>query len=334
MAAEAVDAGPVAVALSEFALTPAGDHRADRRLDRGHQQRRPWTTTWPSPTPASSCPDLKAGETGTLDVSSLDPGEYEIFCAISGHKDSGMTGTLIISDGSGGGNADAAAAADDMAGMDHSSMDIGAMNPVSAEAKAMNKRMEEAMTKGVTDFLATAEQYAAGEIEAGNQKIEPTIKADGTKQFRLTAAITDWEVSPGKVVKAWTYNGRVPGPWLRVEPGDKVEVVLTNHLPDQHRHPLARHQRPQRPGRRGPASPRTTSGPTRPTPTRSPPPTTPSSGCTTPTCTARRPSSTACSPSSRWATCRSPRAGASPRCRSPRTWRSPRRSRWCSTTPA
>ena len=74
-------------------------------------------------------PDLKAGETGTLDVSSLDPGEYEIFCAISGHKDSGMTGTLIISDGSGGGNADAAAAADDMAGMDHSSMDIGVDEP-------------------------------------------------------------------------------------------------------------------------------------------------------------------------------------------------------------
>jgi FtsP/CotA-like multicopper oxidase with cupredoxin domain len=227
---ESVEAGPVALALSEFALSPAaitvpigGSIEVTNNGEMDHNVS--ITDT------GLKTPDLKAGETGTLDVSSLDPGEYEIFCAISGHKDSGMTGMLIISDGSGGGNADAEAAADDMAGMDHSSMDIGAMNPVSAEAKAMNKRMEEAMSKGVTDFLATAEQYAAGEIEAGNQKIEPTIKADGTKQFRLTAAVTDWEVSPGKVVKAWTYNGRVPGPWLRVEPGDKVEVVLTNRLP-------------------------------------------------------------------------------------------------------
>ena len=31
--------------------------------------------------------------------------------------------------------------------------------------------------------------------------------ADGTKQFDLTAAIVDWEVAPGKIVEAWTYNG-------------------------------------------------------------------------------------------------------------------------------
>ena len=30
---------------------------------------------------------------------------------------------------------------------------------------------------------------------------------DGTKQFDLTAKIVDWEVEPGKTVKAWTYNG-------------------------------------------------------------------------------------------------------------------------------
>ncbi len=68
-------------------------------------------------------------------------------------------------------------------------------------------------------------------MKAGNQKIEPTILPDGTKRFNITAAITDWQVSPGNVVKAWTYNGMVPGPWIRVEPGDKVEVVLRNELP-------------------------------------------------------------------------------------------------------
>jgi len=32
-------------------------------------------------------------------------------------------------------------------------------------------------------------------------------------------------------VTAWTYNGVVPGPVLRVNQGDRVRVTLRNHLP-------------------------------------------------------------------------------------------------------
>ena len=32
-------------------------------------------------------------------------------------------------------------------------------------------------------------------------------------------------------MKAWAYNGIVPGPWIRVEPNDKVKVTITNNLP-------------------------------------------------------------------------------------------------------
>ena len=91
--------------------------------------------------------------------------------------------------------------------------------------------MEKAMTGGVTKFLAYAKKYAAGSIKTGNTRLQPKVAADGTKVFDLTAAITNWEVSPGKVVKAWTYNGIVPGPWIKVDPGDKVKVVLHNKLP-------------------------------------------------------------------------------------------------------
>lgn len=54
---------------------------------------------------------------------------------------------------------------------------------------------------------------------------------DGTKEFALTAEVTDWEVAPGNVLKAWTYNGTVPGPTIKVQPGDRVRVVLDNKLP-------------------------------------------------------------------------------------------------------
>ena len=47
----------------------------------------------------------------------------------------------------------------------------------------------------------------------------------------LTASIIDWEVAPGQTVKAWAYNGQVPGPWIKVGVGDRVRVVLDNRLP-------------------------------------------------------------------------------------------------------
>ncbi|CAN5435161.1 hypothetical protein BH10ACT1_BH10ACT1_22940 [soil metagenome] len=224
-----VVAGPVAVALSEFALTPSavtvakgGSLAVTNNGTMVHNLLIEGT--------GLKVADLAAGASATLDVSSLKPGSYDLSCQIAGHKDSGMKGTLVVSDGGGASAVAAAKTTDSMAGMDMST-DIGAMEGTDPEAKAMNERMEKAMTGGVTKFLDIAKQYGAGTIKAGNEKIAPTILPDGTKRFDLTAAITDWEVSPGKVVKAWTYNGRVPGPWLRVEPGDKVEVHITNNLP-------------------------------------------------------------------------------------------------------
>ena len=46
-------------------------------------------------------PDIAAGETGELDVSSLEPGSYELLCLIPGHADSGMTASLQVVEGGG-----------------------------------------------------------------------------------------------------------------------------------------------------------------------------------------------------------------------------------------
>ncbi len=50
------------------------------------------------------------------------------------------------------------------------------------------------------------------------------------KVFELTAEEIEWEVEPGRRVKAWAYNRQVPGPQIRVREGDRVRVVLTNKL--------------------------------------------------------------------------------------------------------
>jgi FtsP/CotA-like multicopper oxidase with cupredoxin domain len=65
----------------------------------------------------------------------------------------------------------------------------------------------------------------------GNQPLEPKL-IDGVKVFEVTAQVVQWEVAPGEFVEAWTYNGTVPGPLLRVTEGDTIRVVLKNELPE------------------------------------------------------------------------------------------------------
>jgi FtsP/CotA-like multicopper oxidase with cupredoxin domain len=57
-----------------------------------------------------------------------------------------------------------------------------------------------------------------------------TVADDGAKVFDVTAQEVDWEVTPGKFVKATTYNGVVPAPEIHVEVGDLVRINFKNDL--------------------------------------------------------------------------------------------------------
>ena len=148
--------------------------------------------------------DLAAGDSAQLDVGELAPGSYVIFCSIAGHREAGMETTIDVVEGAIG-PADA---------------DHGDHEGTEADWAEMDRLMVESMLA----FPAETEGV-------GNQVLEPTILPDGTKEFHLTAAVTPWEVEPGKIVDAWTYNGMVPAPAIQVEVGDKVRVVLDNQLP-------------------------------------------------------------------------------------------------------
>src|SRR5712671_3415911 len=78
---------------------------------------------------------------------------------------------------------------------------------------------------GASPFLANARPAAALPASA------PQPQTDGqVRQFKLTVGRTQWELAPGKVVDAYTYNGQVPGPELRVTEGDTVRVTVKNEL--------------------------------------------------------------------------------------------------------
>ncbi|GAB3437432.1 hypothetical protein GCM10027569_92400 [Flindersiella endophytica] len=48
------------------------------------------------------------------------------------------------------------------------------------------------------------------------------------RRFTLTARTASVRLVSGEIVAAWTFNGRLPGPELRVRQGDLVEVTLVN----------------------------------------------------------------------------------------------------------
>lgn len=54
--------------------------------------------------------------------------------------------------------------------------------------------------------------------------------AGRTVRRTLTAREADWEFEPGRPVRAWTYDGRVPGPLLEAHVGDVLEVRFENRL--------------------------------------------------------------------------------------------------------
>ena len=94
--------------------------------------------------------------------------------------------------------------------------------PPSAQQSA--DAMDAMHEKGIKAFPAAT----AGK---GNQLFEPRMEGR-VKVYDITAEEIQWEVESGRKVKAWAYNGQVPGPQIRVREGDRVRVNLTNKLPE------------------------------------------------------------------------------------------------------
>jgi FtsP/CotA-like multicopper oxidase with cupredoxin domain len=49
-------------------------------------------------------------------------------------------------------------------------------------------------------------------------------------EYTLTATEFEWEIRPGKVIRAWGFNNQVPGPELRAKKGDTLLVKVENKL--------------------------------------------------------------------------------------------------------
>ena len=199
-------AGEVAVDLTEFAIAPAqievaaGGTLVVTNAGSAEHDLRVLDA-------GLSTPMLGAGGEHRLELGDLAPGTYQLDCSVPGHDSAGMTATLTVV-------GDAGAAAEPTTA---DSDDHGADTDWAA--------LDAAMEETILAFPAATEAH-------GNQRLEPEeIREDGTKVFRLTAEIFDWELEPGVFVEGWGYNGQIPGPVIQVDVGDDVEVIVDNELP-------------------------------------------------------------------------------------------------------
>jgi manganese oxidase len=100
----------------------------------------------------------------------------------------------------------------------------GLTNNVPAQAGSADE-MDAMHAEGVKTFLDNA----------GKDKdfwgVPMPFTQDGdTKVFDVTCTEGNWEVAPGNVINAMLYNGRVPGPNIRVTEGDKVRIIVNNQM--------------------------------------------------------------------------------------------------------
>ena len=87
--------------------------------------------------------------------------------------------------------------------------------------QSMMEHMAPAPSEGVPD--ATASE--------GGKPLAHTVE-NGVWVFNLEATPVKWEILPGVRVTAWTYNGTVPGPEIRVPFGQRVRIRVKNDLPE------------------------------------------------------------------------------------------------------
>ena len=100
--------------------------------------------------------------------------------------------------------------------------------PTAAAAETPSAGDMDAMHKeGIDQFLANMETPITKGV--GATDLEYRMEG-GVRVFELTVMRAEWEVTPGQVEQAITYNGVVPGPTIRCVEGEPVRVHVKNEL--------------------------------------------------------------------------------------------------------
>jgi FtsP/CotA-like multicopper oxidase with cupredoxin domain len=104
--------------------------------------------------------------------------------------------------------------------------EMGDMAAPVAQAEPDYQAIDAAHKVKVDDFLANIGK----DDKFWGVELPYTMDGD-TKVFDVTAQNVDWDIGGGQTIKnAYTYNGVVPGPIIRITEGDKVRVNVKNEM--------------------------------------------------------------------------------------------------------
>jgi manganese oxidase len=98
--------------------------------------------------------------------------------------------------------------------------------PPAASSGGMNMNGSGTFASGTQASVPDATQ------QYGGQPAKYVVDRDGAKHFSFTAEQVMWQPVKGHKVLAWTLDGTVPGPTIRVTAGDHVRITITNHFPE------------------------------------------------------------------------------------------------------
>jgi FtsP/CotA-like multicopper oxidase with cupredoxin domain len=81
---------------------------------------------------------------------------------------------------------------------------------------------------------ASTPSLAPADWDANVRMREPADRNPDPRvlEIDLTARVAEVEVAPDTRVKAWTYDGLLPGPFIRAKVGDRLVVHFKNELPE------------------------------------------------------------------------------------------------------
>ncbi|HAE58804.1 MAG TPA: nitrite reductase, copper-containing, partial [Anaerolineae bacterium] len=138
----------------------------------------------------------------TVEFMAVEEGTFEYYCAVPGHKQAGMFGKFIVGSG------------------------VSTVQTTGSDTYTGSSPQTATVSAGPADANAVDIIRDPSDLPApiGNRGPEKVIVELETVE--LVGKLAD-----GATFKYWTFNGTVPGPFLRVRVGDTVEVHLKN-LPD------------------------------------------------------------------------------------------------------
>lgn len=138
--------------------------------------------------------------------------------------DMGMSANAMATPGDRGAGMEPTAMPSEMPGMDMGGQAAPTAVPTAMPGMDMGGGL-------MADEPVASEGVPPATETKGGQDLPFTLDGE-VRVFELTAQPVLWNINPDTQATAWTYNGTVPGPLIRVTEGDRVRVRFTNNLPD------------------------------------------------------------------------------------------------------